>query len=160
MNNKIKIGILVLLIVIFFILLKSLSEHDMNNLNTAITSLTASWSDRAQSSVVRTTDNSKEALAGAIIGSLHPTASSPRLESYDVVKNGDIINVYYNCRYNGGFTGNDYSLKLKWSFSKNQNFGVLVLSDTSPISYDADNFDNLKNYFQSEIYPVVLGNIK
>ena len=158
-SKTIKALILLLLLVIFFILVKNLSDKDKNYLNSAVSSVIASWPERAQSATKRTIELSKEAMAISIIGTLHPTASNAKLSSYDVEVNGDVIIVLFFCTYSGGFTGNDYSLKVKWRFSNSQNFGIIILSDTSPISYDNSNFEHLKNYFQSEIYPIVMGNI-
>jgi hypothetical protein len=51
-------------------------------------------------------------------------------------------------------------LRLKWSFSENQNFGIMLISDNSPFAADSSNISILKDYFHSEVYPVVIGNAR
>jgi len=145
------------LIILGFILLK-FSARDKENVGQVIAHVVTSWSERAEQSARITTEKSKTVLAKSIVGTLHPTADNPNMDSFDVERNGDVITVYYNCSYSGGLSGSNYALRLKWSFSENQNFGVLLISDSSPFAAATTNLNALKDYFQSEVYSVVIGN--
>lgn len=139
----------------------SMSQNDRDQLNQVLASVgLIPWSESARSAVRITTEKSKNEIATSIINLTHPFGIKPKLDSYDVTSNGDVITVYYNCSFKGGFFETDYTLKLKWSFSKMQNFGVSIVKDDTMLGVMPQMMDELNRYFQTEIYPIVLGNAK
>lgn len=160
MKSSFKLLIIISSLIIFGFILLKFSARNKENIGQAIAHVVTSWSERAEQSARITSEKSKTVLAKSIVGTLHPTADNPNMDSFDVERNGDVITVYYNCSYSGGFSGSNYALRLKWSFSENQNFGLLLISDNSPFAAATYNLNALKEYFQSEVYPVIIGNAR
>jgi hypothetical protein len=116
------------------------------------------WVAKVLYSIRNTVSISRKEIGKAIVGYTHPTADKAKLEFCSVDVDGGIVNVYFKCKFNGGFSGTKYHSKLKWSFSEKQNFGIIMVEDDTVTGIEQDQFEKLKNYFQVAVYPTVLAN--
>lgn len=142
----------------------SLTQEDKDNANTLATSIGIQklipWEERAITATKTTIINSKQNLASTIISLSHPSAENSRLADFSVTRAGEIIKVQFQFEFTGSLTGAKYTQYGEWKFAKNQDFGYIIISDNAPFSVTQEDLSKIQTYFQSEVYPVTLGNVR
>lgn len=121
---KIKVSLFFLLIAFFAV--PSMAKGDK-------------WDPRLAEDVTRNViEDSKQNLADSFIQMTHPTAKRPIMTNFSVEAHGKQIWVQMSIEFTGGFIGGTYTQVSEWKFSKNQNFGIRILSDDAAEIEDED----------------------
>lgn len=136
-------------------------QRDAVNRVSSVVGLTVTpWIDRAQAAFRSqlAKENQQGLIAISVVGSLHPTGTSPRLESFRVDAIGDTLVASFTVAWIGGIFGTPYTTVVNWKCTKTQNLGVELVSDDGPFGVGESNLKTLGDWFQTEVYPVLLSN--
>lgn len=119
-----------------------------------------SWSERADEAVTAMlNDASGPAAAQSIQHITHPTGGGASLAAFDVRHAGKNLSVRLTVSWSGGF-GANHTTVVVWTFNRDEHVAARILSDNSPIHVAAANAQQLDRYFQNEMYPVLLNNVR
>lgn len=156
------IGGLVLLGLVCGIGYKMLGRDERDTLNTlaSATGITVTpWVDRAETAArAMFQGTSGTNIVHSIQGITHPTGESPVLRDVSIQKLGDILVARWTVDWRGGFLGGSYTTVVEWRCNKTQNLGIRIVTDSAVVGIADANRRQLENYFQQQVYTVLLAN--
>lgn len=118
------------------------------------------WIDRAQASFRTQLSNpqQQQVIANSIMNVTHPSGAKPALGKFEVSSMGDTLVATFTVDWKGGILGTPYQTVVRWKCTQTQNLGIDLVSDNGPAGVASENFKQLSDWFQTEIYPVLLSN--
>ncbi len=118
------------------------------------------WIDRAQAALRAQLSrlDEQQVIASSIMNITHPTGTNPVLDKYDVGAMGDTLVATLVVDWKGAILRSNYKTVVRWKCTKTQNLGIDIVSDDGPVGVAPSNLKQLSDWFQTQVYPVVLSN--
>jgi hypothetical protein len=156
-------GIAALIVVVIVGYRACLSEDQrdaVNQVSSVVGLPVTPWIDRAQTAlrVQLAKKDQQDVIARSVVGFLHPTGDAPRIETFEVSAIGETVVARLVVAWKGGILGTHYKTAVTWKCTKSQNLGVDLTSDDGPFGVGDSNLKKLSEWFQTEVYPVLLSN--
>lgn len=116
-------------------------------------SIVTPWTDRAQPVIQNAlTGEIGNAIGSSIQKITHPTGKYPNLRNVATNKSDNHLVVVFSVDWQGGIMGMPYTTVVEWRFDENKSFGIKIVSDSALIPIAHQNFQQLEEFFNVDVY--------
>ncbi len=118
------------------------------------------WVDRAEAALKAQlrTPGQLDVLGNSIVNVTHPTGNNAKVGHHAIRKAGDAVILAVAVDWTGGILGTAYRTSVEWRFTESRHESLEITGDNSLTGVSDSAKQDLEEYFERELYPVVSRN--